>query len=525
MDRWISTSVKCTGGLVLNIDSLSQGSLFTGSARILQNFEPSIEGGYRRINGYTVYDSTTVPGDSSNPVLGVKVGLSGVYAVRKIGTDNAIYFSSGTGWSAKLNATARTGDVVKARAITYAITTPVVVFTDGFNYAWKHDGSTETNINGAGAPTNPKYAAEFVNRLVLSGYSATPSAISISAPNSDTDFTGASGAIELNVGDEVTGIKTFRETLYIFCRNSIKKLVGSSVSDFAVQNVTLHIGCVAHDTIQEVGGDLIFLATDGFRSIAATERVGDIELGLISTQIQPLVSPVLGQGLDEYRFSSCVINKKSQYRVFINNNSYIEADNLNFLGRFQGRAETQVTANSTALAYEWATIVGIKPYSTDSAFENNQEYAVFGHPTDGYVYRMEQGSTFNGTAINAVYRTPDITFISDKVDPTMRKVFQKLTLYSQAEGDLAFTASLKLDREGANILQPASTTISQTGTTPVYGTAVYDTDAYGALVYPVFYSNLVGSGFTGAFIYSSTDTSAPFRIDSFTVQLSIKGQR
>lgn len=525
VDRWQSTPIKCTGGLVLNQDALTQGSLLMGSARVLQNFEPSLDGGYRRINGYTTFDSTIVPGTGTNPVLGVCVAIGGVYAVRKLVNDNAIYFSSGTGWSAKLNAGARNGAVTKARGIAYAFTAPVVVLTDGVNYAWKHNGAAETVINGVGAPTNPKYAAAFVNRLILAGYSSNTAAISISAPNADTDFTGASGAIEISVGDEITGLMTFREVLYIFCKHSIKKLVGSSATDFAIQNVTLKVGCIGHDTIREIGGDLIYLATDGFRSLAATERIGDLELGLVSTQIQSLVSPFLGQALAEYQFSSCVIYKKSQYRVFINNTSYTETDNINFIGKFEGRAATSTTSNATALSYEWATLVGIKPYSVDSGFENGQEYSVFGHPTSGYVYRMEQGNSFNGTAINALYRTPDITFISDKTDTTMRKVFQKLTIYSQVEGDLMFSASLKIDREGSNILQPAAIALSQTGTTVTYGAAIYGTSAYGSLAYPVFYTNLIGSGVTGAFVFSCTDTSAPFKIDSFTVQLAAKGQR
>lgn len=523
VDRWTSTSVPCTGGLVLNIDALTQGSLFMGTARVLQNFEPAIDGGYRRINGYIPYDSASVPSAGTGPVLGVKVALGGVFAVRKTSTDNAIYYSTGSGWGSKLNSTARTGNVLKARAISYAIVKPTVVFTDGFNPAWKYDG-TETVINGTGAPADPKYSAIFVNRLVLGGYSANTSAVSISAPNDDTDFDGGDGAIELNAGDEVTGLITFREILYILCKNSIKKLVGSSLDDFAVENVTLRIGCISHDTIQEVGGDIVFFSTDGFRSLAATERIGDIELGLISTQIQPIVTPILGQALDESKFSSCVIYKKSQYRVFINNDSYSEQDNPGFIGRFEGNVKQQVTDNSTALPYEWATIVGIKPSCADSAFENGQEYSIFGHPTDGKVYRMEQGSSFNGTAIQAVYRTPDITYISDKADSTMRKVFQKLTLYSQVEGNVAFTASLKLDREAVNVLQPDSVGISQAGTTATYGGAIYGTDTYGEITYPVFYTNLIGSGFTGAFVFTSSD-SAPFRIDSFTVQLANKGQR
>lgn len=523
-DRWTSAAVQCKGGLVLNVDTLTQGTLMPGTARVLQNFEPSISGGYRRINGFIKFDSTTVPGDSNAPILGTKVALGGIFAVRMVnagggGESNSIYFSTGSGWSAVLNGTARPGGVVKARFINYSISAPVVILTDGVNAAWKWNGTVETTLNGAGAPTNPKYSAFYRNRLVLSGYSANTSAITVSSPNDDTNYAAISGAVEINVGDVVTGIKTFREVLYIFCTNSIKKLIGSSIADFEIQDVTKNIGCIGHDTIQEIGGDLIFLAQDGLRSMAATERIDDIELGLVSTNIQPIITPILGQAIDDYLFSSCAVRNKSQYRLFVNNPSYDEANNLNYLGKFQD-SPTIPQGN-----YEWATIIGVKPYCADSDYTNDQEYSIIGHPTNGYVYRMESGSTFDGTNIVAIYRTPDITFTSDQADATIRKVFHKLAVYSQVEGDFALEVSLKLDKEDSNILQPDSIGLSQTGAVPVYGSAIYDTSLYGQVTFPVFYTNLIGSGFTGAFLYTCNDASASFRVDSFQVTVANKGRR
>lgn len=59
--RWTSYPVDITGGLITNISPIQLGLKFPGAARNLTNFEPSIQGGYRRINGYTKYDSNQVP--------------------------------------------------------------------------------------------------------------------------------------------------------------------------------------------------------------------------------------------------------------------------------------------------------------------------------------------------------------------------------------------------------------------------------------------------------------------------------
>ena len=50
--------VSCAGGLVLNKDVFS---MQPGEALQLQNFEPDIAGGYRRINGTTKFNSNIVP--------------------------------------------------------------------------------------------------------------------------------------------------------------------------------------------------------------------------------------------------------------------------------------------------------------------------------------------------------------------------------------------------------------------------------------------------------------------------------
>ena len=53
---------NCQGGLVLNRSTFM---MQPGEALELQNFEPDIEGGYRRINGFSKYVSAVVPQTSS----------------------------------------------------------------------------------------------------------------------------------------------------------------------------------------------------------------------------------------------------------------------------------------------------------------------------------------------------------------------------------------------------------------------------------------------------------------------------
>ena len=51
-------TASCGGGLILNKDVYN---MQPGEALQLTNFEPSVEGGYRRLNGTTLYNSNIVP--------------------------------------------------------------------------------------------------------------------------------------------------------------------------------------------------------------------------------------------------------------------------------------------------------------------------------------------------------------------------------------------------------------------------------------------------------------------------------
>lgn len=522
MDRWQTQAVACSGGLDTSQDLLTQGTSDTGSAVILQNFEPSISAGYTRILGYNKYDSTTVTGNATSPILGVKAVFGGVLAARKnvatTGVD--LYFSTGSGWTKK-NAVPRSASITRYRFLYESIIAPAVIGTDGYGYAWKWDGTTETIINGAGAPANPKYAEVFINSLALAGYSANPSAVSISAPNTDTDFDGGHAAVELKVGDVIIGLKTFRQELYIFCKRSIYKITGTTSANFAVVPITNTIGCLSNDTIQEVGGDLIFLSPDGLRSIAGTNKIGDVDLGLLSGKISSILRPYC-TGFSEDSYSTCQVPSKSQYRLFAYQSAAAEADSVGFLGRlvdvsYQGSP----TENNLKKAYQWATMAGIKPYCADSAYDNNVEIVVFGHPTSGYVFRMERGNDFNGSNIYAIYRSPAMTF----TDPTIRKVMQKVDVFMEQTGSLSANLNLILNLGDSTVLQPPIIPILQTGSYAVYDVAVYDVDTYTGVAFPVFKTDLVGSGVLIAFQFSSNNSTASYSIDSFSIQYAPKARR
>lgn len=510
-DRWESLPVVVKGGIDLSVDTLTLGTAKPGAATILQNYEPSIAGGYQRILGYAKWDTTTVPGDTDSPILGVCAALGGVFASRHTvtGPDNPIYFSSGSGWT-KISSTTRGGTPIRVRISDYAMTAQSIYITDGINPAAKWDGTTYTTINGTGAPTAPKYFEAMASFVAL----AQGTDLFCSAANSDIDFNGADGAAEFNIGDTITGLRRFRDTLYIFCANSIWELTGESPADWALDTVTKAIGCVSGDTILEVGGDLIYLTPDGFRSLAATYRIDDLQLGLLSHTISPLLLSndfMSGRSVDS--FSALQIRSKNQYRAWVYDDTIPKTTAFGVCGH---RIDDPIN-----VTYEWSTLSGIQPYSAHSAIVNQQEIAVIGDPLNGFVYRLESANDFDGVPVSYIYRSPDLTFN----DASLRKVMQKLTLYTQVQGDFNISVNVQLDVQDSGTFQPPAIGLSQTGALPLYGSAIYGTSVYSVLATPVFKFPIVGSGFLIAFQYSGTDSNAPHRIDSFQIEYGQKARR
>jgi hypothetical protein len=75
-DRIQSYKVICKGGLNSTENHLSMAESAPGSATRLVNYEPSLYGGYRRVEGYDFLDAdypVVAPNDTEGKVLGVAV--------------------------------------------------------------------------------------------------------------------------------------------------------------------------------------------------------------------------------------------------------------------------------------------------------------------------------------------------------------------------------------------------------------------------------------------------------------------
>ena len=385
--------------------------------------------------------------------------------------------------------------------------TEKIAIVDGLNEPALYDDSTFTVL--LDAPTDvigATFVAEVKNHLFF----AKGTTLTFTAPYTDTDFTVANGSGNINVGGRITALTVFRQQLIIFTENSIHQLTGSTIADFSLQPITTDIGCIDSDTVQEIGGDVMFLGPDGLRLLSGTDRIGDFGLAVVSKTIQ---STMTGFVSSNTSFTSCVIREKSQYRILGYNNN-ITQENA------QGILATQF-APQGGEGMAWAETRGIRAYVADSDYNQNVEVVLFAND-DGYLYQMESGNSFDGINIQTTFATPHLPIS----DPRKRKTFYKLFLYTDPQGSVAFDVSLKLDFDSQGTIQPAPISILNTqGTVGFFGTGTFGITRFGTKLLKLFQTQVVGSGFTVSFQFESNDSNPPYSIDALTVEYGLNDRK
>mgnify|MGYP003641536047 FL=1 len=571
---------NCEGGLVLNRSSFL---MQPGEALVLENFEPDVEGGYRRINGHRKYVNQIVPVTSadSEKAIGVATFGSKVIACRgekifsstsaeitssiaintamtgsgTINVDSVAGFATSgafqinselftyTGVDATSTPNEFTG-VTRAREGTSAAAHTLndvisanwteidtgrtnaakyrferfnfdgnekIVFVDEVNAPVVFNLALSATDVSTSSVAGTKFVASYKDHMFYAGKSTTPQEVVFSAPFNEDDFTSGDGAGSIRVDDTITGLKVFRDSLFIFCENRIFKLTGSSTSNFSVVPVTRNIGCINGDTIQEFGGDLVFLGPDGLRTIAGTQNIGDTELGTISRNVQSIFDANIK---DSASFESVVIQDKTQYRIFFtkDNKAANTTRGIICVMRQDG--------------FEFSEIRGIRPSCTDTVVQSGNVLVLHGD-FSGFIHRQEKGNTFDGTPMLGKYRSTDLSF----GDTGIRKHMQRVIINYKPESAIDADLLVRYDNENADSPRPAAYPLDSTVVAAQFGSAVFSTAGsavrfvFGGASQPLVRQSVEGSGFSVVLRINDGGESAPYSLKGFQLEYQLGARR
>jgi len=665
-DAWETFRIEFKGGLVTNLSPLQQAINAPGSARILRNYEPSIDGGYKRIQGYEKFDSAIIA-PYGNPVVngasqsGTSLSLRAIHTTPAVGDTLTIDGVSGTytvasggvsytaardevtlTLTSSLNSSPANGAVVTfatvttsnyANGMTYFNDKAVVamnadiVETAGSGYtkinkpnygtplidggsqtgttlvadafdtfpqagdvftiagidkvyrvettvsSYSDSASKEVNItihpalasspsdnaaitfissdregavntrfdeidftgtttlvivDGANAPALyngttftvlDSAPSDVIGATVVATHKnhifyAKGRVLSFGSPLTTTDFQSGNGAGSIGLDNSIVAIKSFRDQLIVFTDSSIFRLNGDALATFNLQPITRDIGCIQTDSVQEIGGDVVFMAPDGLRLLSATERIGDFGLAPITKKIQGTFNDFVKLHTD---FFSLVIRNKSQYRLFGWNNNFTRPN-------AQGILFTQFASPGEASVIDFAETRGIQVTACASVYSGTTEFVIFSGK-EGFLHRMENDtSSFDGNNIATTFATPFYPIN----DPRIRKTIYKAQFYLDPEGRVNFDLNLKFDfdESGAVVMPAVTFTNATSNASQFYGIGAYGSATFGAKLQKVFSAQTTGSGKTiSAQFEADNNTDVPYALDALTLEYATHARR
>lgn len=298
---------------------------------------------------------------------------------------------------------------------------------DGVNPGFEFDGNVLAPISTgmtADQPTNVKVHKNhlffaFGNSLQHSGIT-TPYA-----------WTVISGAAEMLAADSITGFSTEggSETggaLAVWCRNALHILYGSSSSDWNFIRYKGAIGARSN-SIQQIGHTFV-LDDRGMSTLQAVQAFGNFKDNSVSARVQKWLN-----ARKNLLVGSCVCREKNQIRLFFSDNTalYVTISNGKVVGLMP--CELEHTVNCV--------------YSIED--DDGEEIIRFGG-TDGYVYQMEKGTSFDGDAIDTLL----ITHYHHDKTPTLNKDYRDLMLEVEGEGFAILDVAGRFGYGDAYLSQP-----------------------------------------------------------------------
>jgi len=281
---------------------------------------------------------------------------------------------------------------------------------DGKNRAWEFDGTTLVPINTGMLDDKPQHVAVHRQHLFLS-FGASLQFSGLGLPFQWAPILGA-GEIAMNAtitnllplpGDQSSG------ALAVYTRRDTSVLYGTSSANFSLATFNTGTGAVAY-TAQTM--DQAYVLDDrGVISLGTSLNFGNFLPASLTMNIRPFMQPRINLAT-----ASTVNREKGQYRIFFSDGYGVYLTILN--GSLLG-----------AMPMQFSHVV-------NCAFEGEDSTGaarMFLGSTNGYVYELDRGTSFDGEPIPASIGLPFNSTNSPRLLKRYRKASVEVTGDAYAE--------------------------------------------------------------------------------------------
>jgi len=248
------------------------------------------------------------------------------------------------------------------------------------------------------------------------------------------------GAAEIGCGDDIVGLKKeVGGALAIICRNRTFALHGKNTAELPwdLKNVAEESGGIEW-TVQRLRSTK-YLDDGGFTEFSAVQEFGDFQDSIYSQVIEPLVTQKKNLVV-----SSIIVKRKSQYRLFFSDGTAIIATFKN--KKLSGFGTMNYVNGAGTSVPVLCTVNG-----EDS---NGSEVLYFGS-SDGYVYQMDRGTSFDGGEVSATF----VLSYNHLGSPSYDKQFKKVVI--EADGSVGTEIKYNVLLDYSSGRSPTGITLSK----------------------------------------------------------------
>jgi hypothetical protein len=278
----------------------------------------------------------------------------------------------------------------------------------------------------------PSFIAAHKNHLFL----AFVGSVQHSSLGNPYQWNPITGAAELAMGDTVTGFMPQPGAeavgaLAIFSRNRISILYGTSAADWNLVSYKQDTGAFPY-SIQHIGQTMM-LDDRGVTTLETSTAFGNFADATVSRRIQPWVN----EERPKIK-ASCIARDKNQYRLF-----------------FSDKYALFVTMDNRRLVGMTPMLFADTVDCICSLEKSDGSEAVYFGSSDGMVYQMERGTSFDGDTVEAYLH---FVFNHSKT-PRLMKSYKHGAMEVSGTGYAEMTLSADLGYASADIIQPGNRTV------------------------------------------------------------------
>lgn len=277
----------------------------------------------------------------------------------------------------------------------------------------------------------------------------------------NSDFNGVgSGYINLEQvvqgGDRIVALAEHNNFLIIFCEQNIVIYANANdIDNLVLSDVITGVGCVARDSVQNIGTDILFLSNSGVRSIGRTIQEKSAPVRDISRNVRDLLLGYL-PGEDMKKVRSVYYEADAFYLLAL--------PSCNFTFCFDLRQQLQ---DGSSRATIWN---GIDPSSLCATHDRR---LLLGKANGIAKY---DGYTDNGSSYIFSYYSPYIDFQSPSVIKILKKIGVTVVGAAATTMDIRWAFDYQTNFKTTRVVTPAAS-VSE------YGVAQYGISEYSSSIY------------------------------------------